>query len=63
MRLQRQTIRCRICQEYYLMPNIFCPDKKTVSDQIAMDELAYNNPFAYVLLMLHGTLGEWLRHH
>ena len=33
---------------------------KSVVDHIAMDMLAYNDPFAYVRLMLYGNPRSWL---
>lgn len=33
---------------------------KTVADHIALDTLAYNDPFAYVRLMLYGDPRSWL---
>lgn len=33
---------------------------KTVADHIALDTLVYNDPFAYVRLMLYGDPRSWL---
>ena len=33
---------------------------RTVADRIALDTLAYNDPFAYVRLMLYGDPRSWL---
>ena len=34
---------------------------KTLADRIALDMLAYNDPFTYVRLMLYGDPSAWLR--
>ena len=33
---------------------------KSIADHIALDMLAYNDPFAYVRLMLYGDPRSWL---